>query len=176
MRKFLLILSLCVSVHAETLEELYTLSEGATYAFKEVLPANENVVDQMYFTAVVESGGGKYTKQINGPARSLFQLEKPTVDDIYLRYLSTRPKLKKALLSYAGLTEAQVGRNPWDFAQNNARFAAGLARLVYAMDKGRIPESKGERGAYWKRAYQKGGARGLSAERAQELFYTYTNK
>lgn len=166
---------LCFSAMAESLPELYELSEGATQAYAGLLPSGQNVVNQMYFTVIVESGGGKHDKQVNGPARSLFQLEKATVNDIYFRYLSSRPKLKSALLSYAGISEAQVGKTPWTFVQSNPKFAAGIARLVYAMDRGKVPDEEESRAEYWKKAYQKGGAKGLSAEKAQKLFIEYTS-
>lgn len=164
-------------VNGASLAELHSLSFEAVKAFENVLPSGDEVVKQMFFTAVVESGGGRWDKQIGGgPAVSYWQIEPVTAEDIYYRYLKDRPRYKRCLEEYSGVTNVPRGTIR-DVLLQNDRFAAGLARLVYAMDRGSIPEGSWEAHAlYWKSAYQKGGSKGLSADKAFRMFIGHTNQ
>ncbi len=166
--------ALAGSCWGATLEELHDLSEGAVNAFAGIYPTGENVVEQLYFTAVVESGGGKYDKQIGGCAVSCFQIEEATANDIYKRYLANRKGARTALLRYAEVSHQTANQNVLETVRSNPKFAAGIARLVYAMNREPVPTEEKERAGYWKRAYQKGGSKGLSAEQAQKHFNNLT--
>lgn len=152
------------------LNTCWSLSSQATEAFKGLLPSGDNVVKQLYFTAVVESGGGKHTKQLGGgPARSLFQIEPFTAKDVYFRYLESRDSLKETLLKFSALKDTDVSKEKiGSLLESNPKFAAGIARLVYAMQKSSIPNSDlwEDYANYWKKFYQKGGSKGLSAKEA----------
>jgi len=176
--RILLILFLsCTGMQGESLEQLYRLSKETVEAFGDVLPAGDQVINQLYFTVVVESGGGHYREQLSGgPAVSFWQIEPVTAEDIYYRYLKDRPRYKRCLEEYSGVTNVPRGTIR-DVLLQNDRFAAGLARLVYAMDRGSIPEGSWEAHAlYWKSAYQKGGSKGLSANKAFRVFIGHTNQ
>ena len=70
-------------VNGASLAELHSLSFEAVKAFENVLPSGDEVVKQMFFTAVVESGGGRWDKQIGGgPAVSYWQIEPVTAEDV----------------------------------------------------------------------------------------------
>lgn len=172
---FVLILALSTaSCSAEyPLDQCRSISQQAVEAFAPSLPSGTNVVNQLYFTAVVESGGGIYTRQLSGgPALSWFQIEPATAVDVYFRYLKTRPHLKKLLLEFSQLNESQVTvRSISKLLEMNPKFAAGIGRLVYAMSTSPVPTSSWEgHSMYWKNCYQKGGERGLSAEKALKNF------
>lgn len=157
-------------VSQSDLNRCWELSTLATKAFEGILPSGDNVIRQMYFTAVVESGGGKYIKQLGGgPARSLFQVEPTTANDIFFRYFSTRDSLKEALLKFSEVSEKEVSKQGMSkLLESNPKFAAGIARLVYAMQPSSIPSSDlwDAYAKYWKKYYQKGGSKGLSAKEA----------
>ena len=161
-----------VALNGASLAELHSLSFEAVKAFENVLPSGDEVVKQMFFTAVVESGGGRWDKQIGGgPAVSYWQIETVTAEDVYYRYLSTRKSLKDRVEKFSGVSQVEKGQMR-EVLLKNPKFAACIARLVYGMDKGSIPVSKGWEGhaEYWKKAYQKGGSQGLSAKKALEVF------
>jgi hypothetical protein len=176
MWKWLVVCALAVNVQGATLAELHELCEETVDAFEGVLPTGDHVVEQLYFTAVVESSGGKHDKQIGGSAVSYFQIEEATANDIYRRYLTHRKGARTALLQFAGVSHQTAYENPLKMVQINPRFAAGIARLVYALDKNPIPVDNKDRATYWKRAYQKGGLRGLSAEQAEKNFKDFCRK
>jgi len=159
-------------VNGVSLEEIHSLSFEAVKAFEGVLPSGDEVVDQMYFTAIVESGGGRWDKQIGGgPAVSFWQIEPATAEDVYYRYLFSRKNLKDRVERFSGVSRVERGQMR-EVLLENPRFAACMARLVYGMDKGSVPKGKGWEGhaEYWKKAYQKGGSKGLSAKKALEVF------
>jgi hypothetical protein len=161
-----------VALNGASLAELHSLSFEAVKAFENVIPSGDEVVKQMFFTAVVESGGGRWDKQIGGgPAVSYWQIEPVTAEDVYYRYLSTRKSLKDRVEKFSGVSQVEKGQMR-EVLLKNPKFAACIARLVYGMDKGSIPVSKGWEGhaEYWKKAYQKGGSQGLSAKKALEVF------
>lgn len=57
-------------------------------------PAVENL---LFGTAAHESGGFQYIWQIDGPARSIFQMEPETLDDLYEHFLRFKPALHRIL-------------------------------------------------------------------------------
>lgn len=161
-----------VALNGASLSELHSLAFEAVKAFEGVLPSGDEVVDQMFFTAVVESGGGQWDKQIGGgPAVSFWQIEPVTAEDIWYRYLSSRKSLKERVEEFSGVSTVEKGQMR-EVLLENPKFAACIARLVYGMDKGSVPRGKGWEGhaEYWKRAYQKGGVRGLGVQEALEVF------
>lgn len=104
-------------------------------------------------TALVESDL-TYRRQIGGgPARGLFQIEKPTFDDVYGRYLKRKPTL------LARVNELLLGKDPWSQVETNDRFACAIARVRYLYDSKPLPDA-GDIPALaetWLRVYNAGG-------------------
>lgn len=101
--------------------------------------------DLLFETALHESGGLKYRKQINGPALSFFQIEPDTLHDLYDNYLKFRDD-KKQLLDQFLDDEISLEEN----LRNNDEYAIVAARLQYYRKPGAIPEDLEGRAEYWK--------------------------
>jgi hypothetical protein len=115
----------------------------------------------LYRTAIHESGGLKYTKQIGGgPARSWFQIEYNTAKDIVQRYAARTDK--KGYMSifekFSGKTRKEIlaldktGLN--DVVQNNLNFSTTVARLKYKMVPDAVPTGLDAQSKYWGKYYQ----------------------
>jgi hypothetical protein len=103
-------------------------------------------------TAIHESGGLKFRKQLGGgPALSYFQMEPVTHNDIWDNYLKFRPELAakvQALLSSPSADKMQE-------LENNDKYACAMARIKYLRMPGAMP-AEGDLQAqalYWKRWY-----------------------
>lgn len=86
----------------------------------------------LLMTACHESGGFQHRVQIGAPAKSYFQIEPATLDDLYENYLSYRPERQELVDSYL----------PDDMAREEALeesddYACAVARMIYA----RVPEA-----------------------------------
>ncbi len=101
--------------------------------------------DLLFETALHESMGLKYRKQVNGPALSFFQIEPDTLKDLYDNWLKYRDD-KKQLLDQFRDHEISLEEN----LRNNDEFAIVAARLQYYRKPGSIPEDLEGRAAYWK--------------------------
>ena len=103
-------------------------------------------------TALHESGGLHYRRQVGGgPARSYYQIELATHDDIWQNYLRYRPSLAKSVRSLLSGSNADLAHE----LEFNDKYSTAIARLKYQ----RVPEplpSFGDLSAmasYWKRYY-----------------------
>ena len=100
-------------------------------------------------TGLVESGY-KYTRQINGPALSWFQIEPATHDDCWENYLRYHPALAEKIrgLIY-GLTPSA------HMLSNNARYAVAMCRVKYLRVPEPLPDANDAAGmsAYHKKYY-----------------------
>lgn len=67
------------------------------HALKETGLYSHDMYYLLLGTAATESDFGKITKQVNGPALSIFQIEPTTHDDIWRNYLPNYPKLTKKI-------------------------------------------------------------------------------
>lgn len=81
-----------------------------------------------------------------GPARSLWQIERPTHDDVVTRYFG-RSNRRLALLAALGGGWSAVAYNDW--------YACAIARGVYRFRPGKLPEPQDAigMGKLWKAAY-----------------------
>lgn len=103
-------------------------------------------------TAMQESMCLKYRRQMrNGPARSYFQMEPATHNDIWKNYLVYRKKLTADVTSYLSSPTA----NKIDELEHNDKYAAAMARVQYMRAPAALP-AQGDVKAqanYWKRYY-----------------------
>jgi hypothetical protein len=110
-------------------------------------------------TAIHESGGFHYRRQIGGgPARSYYQVELATHDDIWQNYLRYRPSLAHQVRSLLSRAEADLGHE----LEHNDNYATAIARLCYRRVAEPLP-AFGDLDAmagYWKRYYNTGHGKG----------------
>ena len=58
------------------------------------IPYSESAVDLLMMTCAHESKGGKYIKQVQGPALGVYQMEPSTHEDIWKNYLEYNRRLE----------------------------------------------------------------------------------
>ncbi len=110
-------------------------------------------------TAAVESQMGRYIKQINGPALSLYQIEPATRDDLFTHFLPAHPKL------LATVNWLKIPHFP-NQLPGNLYYATAICRLIYY----RVPEALPEPGdieglaKYWKKYYNTHLGKGTEAK------------
>lgn len=93
----------------------------------DLLMYSENAEELMVFTCAVESLGGTYLRQVNGPALGIYQMEPQTYNDIWQNYIKTNGKLLMAFLS-----SFHIGfMPPEEMLIYDLRFATAMTRLFY---------------------------------------------
>ncbi|MFC4260613.1 hypothetical protein ACFOZ5_16475 [Marinobacter lacisalsi] len=104
-------------------------------------------------TAIHESMGLRYRKQIGGPALGLFQMEPATHGDIWNNFLAYRNTLAETVRSL----RKKSGESA-DELENNDLYAAAMARVHYyrigqIVAKSEIPDfdNLNSQSLYWKR-------------------------
>ena len=109
-------------------------------------------------TAIAESDL-RHRKQFpHGPARSFFQMEPDTHDDIWNNYLKYKPKLGEAIISLMTSPDADKLLE----LEKNDKYACAMARAHYARVSKALPKA-GDVDAmaqYWKRYYNTKGGKG----------------
>ncbi len=90
----------------------------------------------LLMTAAHESGLGRYTKQINGPALGLYQMEPATMIGSYKNYLNYpgRKDLAKKIIGISGVSGPDRGQ-----LQFNPVYSSIMARLKYWRAPGALP-------------------------------------
>lgn len=110
---------LALLVIKPTLERLFLYSEDA--------------MELLIFTCAVESEGGTYLKQMNGPALGIYQMEPNTHIDIWENYIKAKKGLSTQLSSnFEIFYMSDEERMIYDL-----RYATIMARLHYD----RVPQS-----------------------------------
>lgn len=114
-------------------------------------------------TAVQESLNFKYRRQMgNGPARSYYQMEPATHDDIWQNYLKYNAKRAELVASFLSSPTA----NKHDELETNDEYATAMARVHYMRVKEALPK-QGDIQAqanYWKQYYNTPLGKGKPAE------------
>lgn len=99
-------------------------------ALQDLQMYSEDAEELLVFTCAVESMGGTFLKQINGPALGIYQMEPETYYDIRLHYLPHKQSLGIILYTQFGLAtypHFEEHRLVYDL-----RFATAMARIHYA--------------------------------------------
>lgn len=129
-----------------------------------------NAAAQLYETAIHESGGLKYNRQMitkkiegktrlvpEGVARSIFMVE-PTTAKNLVRWSADHPKAMDLLVRESGRTAKELGgMSKLELANlmmEHDHFAAAMARVKYLSSPGKIPGTLEERASYWSKFYQ----------------------
>lgn len=113
---------------------------------------SEDAVDLLLMIACHESLCGKWTKQVNGPALGVYQMEPFTHDDVYRTFISKSQKLDFAVSKF--VPSSQTLRNKKSHAellQTDVRYATVMARVFFMRFKEPIPDSDYKRAIYAKK-------------------------
>ena len=120
-------------------------------SLKDLMLYSEDAEELLVFTCAVESLGGTYLKQVNGPALGIYQMEPITYNDIWERYLKANGRLSMMMFSnfHVAFMPSEE-RLIYDL-----RFATAMTRLHYARVKEPLPTCKDENAVwdYYKRYY-----------------------
>ncbi len=88
-------------------------------------------------TAIQESGGLRYIDQLTpgpGPAYGLYQLEKPTHDDIWTRYLPQHPELLDKVDDLLSIWPTHIEQ-----LRTNIQYATAMCRIFYYRFPDKLP-------------------------------------
>lgn len=97
-----------------------------------------------------------------GPAFGLWQMERPTHDDIWKNFVDTNPKVRYPLM----LMTVSSWRPPADEMQWNLLYAAAMCRVFYLRLPEFMPAAADAQGMadWWKRRYNTPAGAGTVAE------------
>jgi len=88
---------------------------------------SDDAMELLVFTCAVESWGGTYLKQIQGPALGIYQMEPATYNDIWQNYINNKKDLSLIMA-----TNFDCGRIPdEDRLIYDLRFATAMCRIHY---------------------------------------------
>lgn len=110
-----------------------------------------NDVELLMFTCAVESRGGHFLKQENGPALGIYQMEPVTYNDIWQHYILLKKDVAMMMLNNFG-----AGRIPSeDRLIYDLEYATALARIHYMRNSEVIPDHNNTEAIwfYYKRYY-----------------------
>lgn len=105
-------------------------------ALLDLIMFNDDAVELLVLTCAVESGGGTYLKQVNGPALGIYQMEPDTHNDIWQNYISHKRDL--ALLMATNFDCLRIPEE--DRLIYDLKYATAMARICYARVKEEIPQ------------------------------------
>ena len=116
-------------------------------------------------TALHESGGLQYVKQVNGPALGFFQMEPATLRDLLNNWLAYRPDKKKFLANHTNL-----GQSLENNLRMNIPFQILAARFQYMRFKERIPSTVEGQARYWKEYWNTHKGKGTTEQYIQAWY------
>ena len=124
-------------------------------AFKDVMPNPPVAQHLVVETLAHESDGFTCLKQVGGPALGMCQMELPTWNDLWFRFLQANHVKFADLLSKLRV-ECAYGEFPkFQDLRWNIRLAIAMCRLKYFSHPAPLPDDTLEaRAAYWGYVYQ----------------------
>lgn len=103
----------------------------------DLLLYSQNAEELLVFTCAVESLGGHYLKQVDGPALGIYQMEPVTYNDIWQTYIKSKGSLMLRLLTNFG-----IGFMPSEEQLiYDLRFATAMTRIFYERIKEPLPDA-----------------------------------
>lgn len=108
-------------------------------ALRDLQMYSEDAEELLVFTCAVESGGGTYLQQVNGPALGIYQMEPETYYDIRFHYLPHKPHLNIIMQTMFGVTyypREEDYRLVYDL-----RFATAFCRIHYSRVEEALPSA-----------------------------------
>lgn len=117
-----------------------------------------SAVELVLGTIAVESRGGEYIKQIDGPALGIVQMEPATHRDIWKNYLKYNNSLAMRILVASGLPtplNLDVYENEASLLLFNLKYAIAMCRVHYLRVPYALPDADDLQGLahYWKTHY-----------------------
>lgn len=106
--------------------------------------SGEDAEELLLFTCAVESEGGTYIKQVNGPALGIYQMEPATYNDIWQNFI----KDKRSLLLMLGSNFNTFSQPDEQRLMYDLRFATAMCRIHYLRNSVNLP-SKGDIVGMW---------------------------
>lgn len=108
---------------------------------------SDHCVELMLMIIAHESLGGKFRRQMNdGPARSIYQVEKIAHDDVWDRSRSI----------HANALKVGIKRD-WSKMETDDRYATFVARHIIMLDPRPLPKTPEEMAKWCKERWNKGG-------------------
>jgi hypothetical protein len=119
-------------------------------ALQDLAIFSDDMCQLLLFTCSVESVGGTYIHQVNGPALGIYQLEPATYNDIWTNWIKDKQGLKLQLLhNFNAPVMPDENRLIYDI-----RFATAMCAIFYSRVHENIPASTFEAmWDYYKRYY-----------------------
>ena len=104
-------------------------------ALERLIMYSEDAMELLVFTCAVESEGGTYLAQVNGPALGIYQMEPATYNDIWDNYIKNKTSLMLMLTS-----NFDVIRMPnEDRLVYDLWFATAMCRIHYERVSSSLP-------------------------------------
>ncbi len=112
---------------------------------------SKDAEELLVFTCAVESNGGTYLHQVNGPAVGIYQIEPNTYTHIWINHIAKHTPLQMMLALKFNIPKMV----PVEVMATDLRFATAMARLFYARFKDPLPKHDDIDGIwdYYKRYY-----------------------
>jgi len=119
---------------------------------------SEDAEELLLGTAIQESKGGTYFKQLDGPALGIFQIEQATHKDIWDSYLDYNLDIARKV--------SPIGMKDKANLVTDLKYATMIARLVYSRRPEPLPKATDLEGlaAYWKTYYNTKLGKGTEEE------------
>ena len=123
---------------------------------------SESAEELMMLTCAVESQGGTYVAQVQGPALGIFQMEPATHNSLWNVYLSRRTEFAYRILAAIFLTT----RPPVEYLKYNLLYSAMMARIYYFTVEEALPDAKNveKLAEYWDKYYNRNPNKGTAPE------------
>lgn len=113
---------------------------------------SDQAVDLLMMIACHESLCGQYTKQVNGPALGVFQMEPFTHDDLYESYINHNRTIDFAIGKFVPSRQSLIDKKSRaELLQTDIRYAIILARVFFMRFKDPIPDTDFSRAIYAKK-------------------------
>lgn len=111
----------------------------------------KNIEDMIVGTALHESAGLKYNRQLGGgPALSYFQIEPVTHKDLWKNYIVYHKKIVDYLKFKFDVDEDSFTH---DMLVSNLEYSLVICRIIYLRKPGVIPSTLNDQAHYWKQYY-----------------------
>ena len=146
-------------------DQLRELIRDTLHELEPEIPYSEAAVELLMLTAAVESNLGEYVKQVNGPARGIFQMEPTTALDIHTNWLVYNQDLLRKVNRFAGRIDPDLqarGDLVWQIVWarlHYRRIKAPLPEIRYmpmsesGLERKLTPKSVSDLAQYWKKHY-----------------------
>jgi hypothetical protein len=136
---------------------------------KDLVMYSPEAEELLVFTCAVESGGGTYLKQLNGPALGIYQMEPATYNDLWQNFIAKKSGLLMMLLHNFDVRNMP----PEDKLIYDLRYATALCRIFYARIQAPLPPANDPQ-AIWE-YYKKYYNTYLGAANEPHCIYAYKN-